>query len=100
VLRVFRELDIEQLSPMVRDFLLAFEGQSDFVWNDQPRDEVITDEIMQATKAYHLVDEDGKVLAKYKTLASAEQAAAGAKVTFQVDVDLEETGDEIPDEDE
>lgn len=97
---VYRELDIKKLSEFTRDYLLAFEGQSDFVSNEKPRDEVVTTEIMDATVAYHLVDEDGQILAKYKTLDSALKAAASAKVTFQLEVDLPETGDELPLEDE
>lgn len=93
-LRIFRELDNESLSELTRDYLLAFEGQSDFVDNDVPRDDVYTEEILAVTKAFHLVDDDGTSLAVFKDLLSAERAASGAKITVNVEVDIPE-GEEV-----
>ena len=87
-LRIYRELDTNKLSPLTREFLLAFEGQSDFVDNDTPRDDVFTEEVIEATIAYHIVSDDGQSLAKFDSLAKAEKAAAGAKVTFNVDIEV------------
>lgn len=86
---------VQNLSPQTLKELSVREGDMpyfpDWIDNDLPRDGAYTDEIMQEdnTLGFGIADESGTVLKKFKTLEEAERAKRGAKVTFEVKVDVD-----------
>lgn len=62
--------------------------------NDAPRDGPYTEELMQKTLGFALVDSAGRIHGKFKTLARAESALANAKIDFGVTVDVEQDEEE------
>ncbi len=92
-LRVFRHLDVEQLHPNVEDALRRREGRSDYVDTDLARDWEETEEIIAATTGAALVDSDGTIVFSEEgkeAFLRVAKAAAGAKVTVEIDLGLDE----------
>lgn len=92
-LRVFRRLDVERLSPEFIEKIGEKEGTVEYVDADRARDWEWTDEIMQTTVGAALVDAEGNILAEFDGpdgWRKAERARATAKVTFELDFDVDE----------
>ena len=87
-LTIYRVLERSLLSPEFIEHVKTAEHAADptFVENDRPRDYLWSDEIVAATKAFALVDQNGNRVAEFPTLVEAEAAAASATVTFGVQV--------------
>lgn len=64
----------------------------DFVNNDLPRDDAITQEIVGSTQGFAIADEDGNIYKKFKNLVDAEKARANAVPSFTVDLDIPDEG--------
>lgn len=90
-LRIYRNLDRNKISAEFAAHLRDYEHNDNptFVDQDRPRDYEWTDEIVNATKSYSLVDPTGREVGKFDTLAKAEAAAKSAKFTFDVSVSLD-----------
>ena len=96
ILRKVRELSPQALFELAKD-----EGDKayfpDFVDNDLPRDDAITQEIVAATQGFAIADEDGTIYKKFKDLNDAETARANAVPSFNVELELPETASEVED---
>jgi len=57
--------------------------------NDLPRDEAITLEIMAATTGYAIAGYTGQIVREFRTFAEADKARRNARVSFNVDVDID-----------
>lgn len=69
----------------------------EFVNNDLPRDDAITQEIVGSTQGFAIADEDGNIYKKFKVLADAERARASAVPSFSVELDIPEAENEVDD---
>lgn len=92
---------VRELSPAALQELFKDEGDKtyfpDFVDNDLPRDDAITQEIVAATQGFAIADEDGNIYKKFRDLSDAEQARANAVPSFNVELEVPETGSEVDD---
>ncbi len=88
------------------DAIEPYEGDEpyfpDYVDANFPRDFDVTDSIVSAADGYALADESGEIIARFEgekngksAYQRAQEAAAGARVTFAVDVSDDEA-DETP----
>lgn len=91
---------IEGVHPTTLVELAKDEGEQpyfpEYVDNDRPRDAELTDELMKHTLGFGVAKGDGQIIGKFKKLQQAEAARANAKITFDVNVDVdgEEHGEE------
>lgn len=60
------------------------------VENDRPRDSSVTPQIMRITKLFWVLDEDGRLVGKFRDLLKAEAAIASARVTVSVEYDTDD----------
>lgn len=92
---------VKDLSPGTMNEILKDEAEAPYlealdedgvylVDNDAPRDGPYTEEIMERTLGFALVDSMGRVHKKFKNLPDAERALAGATINFDVSVNVEE----------
>jgi hypothetical protein len=65
-----------------------------FVSADLPRSSAFSDDIVRATTAWGLADEQGNVLGKFASAKEADGARRGAKLTLQVEVPAVEAAPE------
>lgn len=90
---------VRPLSPGALFELAKNEGDQpyfpEFVNNDLPRDDAITQEIVGSTQGFAIADEDGNIYKKFKVLADAEKARAGAVPSFNVDLDIPDEGEVV-----
>lgn len=63
---------------------------NDYVDNDYPRDWFVAEELMDKTVGFALATPDGEIVKEFTTLGQAEAARQGARVVFNVDVDIDE----------
>ena len=92
---------VKNLSPGTMSEILKYESEEPYfqaldeegvylVDNDAPRDGPYTDELLEKTLGFAIVDSMGRVHKKFKDLATAERARAGATINFDVSVQVEE----------
>lgn len=93
-LRVFRHLDQERISQALVDSLEKNEKTTEWIDGDRARDYAFTEEIMQITDGYAIVDPDMNILARYPTLKQAEAARGSARVVFNLELDRSDAEDE------
>ena len=98
-LRVFLELNYENLTSDFLSKVEVEEGRADYVDADRPRDLPYTEEIAENIIGAAVVDEEGNIVAQFKgatAFAKALRARSSAKVTFDVttDVDSDDGEDE------
>lgn len=96
-LRVFRQLDVDKLSPEFKATVGEAEGSFEWVDAGRARDEIWTDEIMQSTIASALVDANGQILRTFPGpdgFKAAEKARASARMVFDVDLPDEADSDD------
>ena len=70
-------------------FMAADEADVYLVDNDVPRDIAYTEELMEQTLGFAIVDNRGRVHKKFKDLGKAEQARSTATINFDVSVEVE-----------
>lgn len=91
---------VKNLSGGTMEEVLAKEGEEPYfealdedgvylVDNDIPRDGPFTEELMEKTLGFAIVDSMGRVHKKFKDLQMAERARGGATINFGVDVSIE-----------
>jgi hypothetical protein len=105
-LRVLAKVD-GNLGPAAIDAISPYEGDEpyfpDYVDANFPRNQEITEEVVEATDGYAVADEAGNIIARFEgerngksAYQRAQEAVAGAKVSLAVDFD---PGDEAVTED-
>lgn len=88
-LRIMRELDQSKLSPEAIDHFNRNEDGPEYVDHDRARSAEYTEEVMAATKSALLLDDAGRVVAKFPGASGwmkAEKARSSARVTFDVEI--------------
>lgn len=111
-LRVLAQVD-GNLSPGAIDAIMPYEGDEDYfpdyVDANFPRNQEVTEEVVEATTGYAVADEGGQIIARFvgerngkSAYERANDAVAGARVTLAVDFDpgVEAEGDPSTDADD
>ena len=103
---IYRELDSDVLGEEAQAYLEEYEGDSQFVLHEYPRSLEWTQEIVEATVAFHLVNNnDDSILASFPitnyptavdAMTAAEKAAASASVKLDILVPRDADEDEAP----
>lgn len=92
---------VETLTQGAFEYLYVDEGDKPyfprFVDNDRPRDDAITQELMDKTIGFAVADTNGNVYKKFKTVEEAETARARAVPSFNIEIDVE-GGEDVDDE--
>lgn len=96
VLRRVVDLNPSVLKELIdHDQVYEYDGGDIYIVNDAPHDYVETNEIIRATTGFAVADSYGRILAgPFRDLARAESAKSGAKVQFEVEVEVPEEDDE------
>lgn len=96
---------VDTLTQGAFEYLYEDEGDKayfpKYVDNDRPRDDAITQELMEKTIGFAIADSSGQVYKKFKDVASAETARANAKPSFAYELEVDgETAAPLDDDDE
>lgn len=96
-LRVFRQLDVKKLSPDFIETVGAAEGSVEWVDAARARDQIWTEEIMDATIGAAIVDARGEFVKTFPGkdgFLAAEKSRSSARVVFDYDLVEETTAEE------
>lgn len=96
---------VDTLTQGAFEYLYENEGDKayfpKYVDNDRPRDDAITQELMEKTIGFAIADTSGQVYKKFKTVVEAERARASAKPSFAYELEVDgERVDPLEDEEE
>lgn len=84
---------VDTLTQGAFEYLYENEGDKGYfpkyVDNDRPRDDAITQELMEKTIGFAVADVNGQIYKKFSNVVDAETARANAKPSFSYDLEID-----------